>query len=125
MVRRRGLWLAVTEVRIIGGQEQERADALVGAGRQLQGQDGPRPREEQLQATRDRITLREPRFGLLETIRDFALERLVRVLDAALGQLAERFTSVDKLYATALAETDTPQGWRPAKANGGVLIDVA
>jgi uncharacterized protein (TIGR03032 family) len=28
-------------------------------------------------------------------------------------------------YVTALAETDTPHGWRPAKTNGGVLIDVA
>jgi len=27
-------------------------------------------------------------------------------------------------YATALAETDTPQGWRPLKATGGCLIDV-
>ena len=25
---------------------------------------------------------------------------------------------------TALAETDTPQGWRPVKATGGCLIDV-
>lgn len=28
-------------------------------------------------------------------------------------------------YATALAETDTPQGWRPSKATSGCLIDVA
>ena len=28
-------------------------------------------------------------------------------------------------YVTALAETDTPQGWRPAKATSGCLIDVA
>jgi uncharacterized protein (TIGR03032 family) len=27
-------------------------------------------------------------------------------------------------YVTALAETDTPQGWRPDKARSGVLIDV-
>jgi uncharacterized protein (TIGR03032 family) len=27
-------------------------------------------------------------------------------------------------YVTALAETDTPQGWRPVKATGGCLIDV-
>lgn len=28
-------------------------------------------------------------------------------------------------YVTALGETDTPQGWRPAKASGGCLLDVA
>ena len=28
-------------------------------------------------------------------------------------------------YVTALAETDTPQGWRPNKATSGCLIDVA
>ncbi len=28
-------------------------------------------------------------------------------------------------YVTALGETDTPQGWRPGKAAGGCLIDVA
>src|SRR5262249_22819183 len=28
-------------------------------------------------------------------------------------------------YVTALAETDTPQGWRPNKVNSGCLIDVA
>ncbi len=28
-------------------------------------------------------------------------------------------------YATALGRTDTPQGWRDGKANGGVLLDVA
>jgi uncharacterized protein (TIGR03032 family) len=28
-------------------------------------------------------------------------------------------------YVTALGETDTPEGWRPNKAHGGVLIDVA
>jgi uncharacterized protein (TIGR03032 family) len=28
-------------------------------------------------------------------------------------------------YVTALGETDTPQGWRPDKARGGCLIDVA
>ncbi len=28
-------------------------------------------------------------------------------------------------YVTALGETDTPQGWRPQKVNGGCLIDVA
>ena len=28
-------------------------------------------------------------------------------------------------YVTALAETDTPEGWRPNKATGGCLIDVA
>jgi uncharacterized protein (TIGR03032 family) len=28
-------------------------------------------------------------------------------------------------YATALGTTDVPQGWRPAKATGGCLIDVA
>src|SRR5262245_50923924 len=28
-------------------------------------------------------------------------------------------------YVTALAETDTPQGWRPNKVTGGCLIDVA
>lgn len=28
-------------------------------------------------------------------------------------------------YVTALAETDTPQGWRPIKATGGCLIDIA
>lgn len=28
-------------------------------------------------------------------------------------------------YVTALAETDTPQGWRPDKATSGCLIDVA
>src|SRR5262245_13462082 len=28
-------------------------------------------------------------------------------------------------YVTALAETDTPQGWRPNKAQSGCLIDVA
>jgi uncharacterized protein (TIGR03032 family) len=28
-------------------------------------------------------------------------------------------------YVTALAETDTPQGWRPNKVESGVLIDVA
>jgi uncharacterized protein (TIGR03032 family) len=28
-------------------------------------------------------------------------------------------------YVTALAETDTPQGWRPDKASSGCLIDVA
>jgi uncharacterized protein (TIGR03032 family) len=28
-------------------------------------------------------------------------------------------------YVTALGETDTPQGWRPGKAGGGCLIDVA
>ena len=28
-------------------------------------------------------------------------------------------------YVTALAETDTPQGWRPNKASSGCLIDVA
>lgn len=28
-------------------------------------------------------------------------------------------------YATALGETDTPQGWRPNKVAGGCLIDVA
>jgi uncharacterized protein (TIGR03032 family) len=28
-------------------------------------------------------------------------------------------------YVTAVAETDTPQGWRPAKGTGGCLIDVA
>jgi uncharacterized protein (TIGR03032 family) len=27
-------------------------------------------------------------------------------------------------YATALGQTDSPGGWRPGKANGGVLIDV-
>ena len=27
-------------------------------------------------------------------------------------------------YVTALAETDTPRGWRPVKATGGCLIDV-
>lgn len=27
-------------------------------------------------------------------------------------------------YVSALSETDTPQGWRPNKANGGALIDV-
>src|SRR5262249_43356966 len=27
-------------------------------------------------------------------------------------------------YVTALAETDTPQGWRPNKATSGCLIDV-
>ncbi len=27
-------------------------------------------------------------------------------------------------YVTALAETDTPQGWRPVKAAGGCLIEV-
>jgi uncharacterized protein (TIGR03032 family) len=27
-------------------------------------------------------------------------------------------------YATALGETDTPQGWRPTKATGGCLIDI-
>jgi uncharacterized protein (TIGR03032 family) len=27
-------------------------------------------------------------------------------------------------YATALGQTDTPEGWRPAKASGGCLIDV-
>ena len=28
-------------------------------------------------------------------------------------------------YATALGETDTPAGWRPEKASGGCLIDIA
>jgi uncharacterized protein (TIGR03032 family) len=28
-------------------------------------------------------------------------------------------------YATALGQTDTPEGWRPGKASGGCLIDVA
>src|SRR5262249_3886517 len=28
-------------------------------------------------------------------------------------------------YVTALAETDTPQGWRPNKATSGCLIDVS
>ena len=28
-------------------------------------------------------------------------------------------------YVTALAETDTPQGWRPNRASSGCLIDVA
>jgi uncharacterized protein (TIGR03032 family) len=28
-------------------------------------------------------------------------------------------------YATALGETDSPQGWRPGKASGGCLIDIA
>lgn len=28
-------------------------------------------------------------------------------------------------YVTAVAETDTPQGWRPVKGTGGCLIDVA
>jgi uncharacterized protein (TIGR03032 family) len=28
-------------------------------------------------------------------------------------------------YATALAETDVPEGWRPLKAQGGCLLDVA
>src|SRR5947208_2329818 len=28
-------------------------------------------------------------------------------------------------YTTALGETDTPDGWRPGKAHGGCLIDVA
>src|SRR5262249_28694010 len=28
-------------------------------------------------------------------------------------------------YVTALAETDGPQGWRPVKAGGGCVIDVA
>jgi uncharacterized protein (TIGR03032 family) len=28
-------------------------------------------------------------------------------------------------YVTALAETDSPQGWRPVKAGGGCVIDVA
>jgi uncharacterized protein (TIGR03032 family) len=28
-------------------------------------------------------------------------------------------------YATALGETDTPAGWRPEKATGGCLIDIA
>jgi uncharacterized protein (TIGR03032 family) len=28
-------------------------------------------------------------------------------------------------YVTALGETDTPEGWRPNKVNGGCLIDVA
>jgi uncharacterized protein (TIGR03032 family) len=28
-------------------------------------------------------------------------------------------------YVSALGETDVPQGWRPGKANGGCLIDVA
>jgi uncharacterized protein (TIGR03032 family) len=28
-------------------------------------------------------------------------------------------------FVTALGETDTPGGWRPAKANGGVIIDIA
>jgi uncharacterized protein (TIGR03032 family) len=27
-------------------------------------------------------------------------------------------------YATALGQTDTPEGWRPGRANGGCLIDV-
>ncbi len=27
-------------------------------------------------------------------------------------------------YATALGETNTPEGWRPTKATGGILIDV-
>lgn len=27
-------------------------------------------------------------------------------------------------FATALGATDTPQGWRPGKANGGVLLDI-
>ncbi len=36
----------------------------------------------------------------------------------------ERGTSVPR-YVTALAETDTPQGWRPIKVTSGCLIDVA
>ena len=28
-------------------------------------------------------------------------------------------------YATALGETDSPRGWRPGKASGGCLIDIA
>jgi uncharacterized protein (TIGR03032 family) len=36
----------------------------------------------------------------------------------------ERGTSVPR-YVTALAETDTPQGWRPNKVTSGCLIDVA
>lgn len=36
----------------------------------------------------------------------------------------ERGTSVPR-YVTALAQTDTPQGWRPNKATSGCLIDVA
>ena len=28
-------------------------------------------------------------------------------------------------YVTALGETDTPDGWRPTKAHGGIVIDVA
>src|SRR5262249_51160820 len=27
-------------------------------------------------------------------------------------------------YATALGQTDTPEGWRPGRADGGCLIDV-
>src|SRR5262249_31096395 len=27
-------------------------------------------------------------------------------------------------YATALGQTDTPEGWRPGKAHGGCLIDI-
>jgi hypothetical protein len=36
----------------------------------------------------------------------------------------ERGTSAPR-YVTALAETDTPQGWRPNKVTSGCLIDVA
>ena len=34
------------------------------------------------------------------------------------------WSTVSPKYVTALAETDTPQGWRPNKATSGCLIDV-